>query len=199
MTDPDAGSVADVVQRLLGTPVPLPVAVAPATDGGVPVEPGLYAWWAPPGAVPGIVGPAHPDAGLELLYVGQARSGGAARSTLRSRVVGNHVRGTTGQSTLRRSLASLLSEREGWHTRWTTRPVLVNKDELRLTEWMTARLQLTWAVHPTPWRVEDDVIEAMQPPLNQALNRGHPLYEHVRDARRSWRATAAEERKNDTT
>jgi hypothetical protein len=188
---------AAVVAHLLGTPLPVGQAVAPAADGGVPAEPGLYAWWAPAGAVPGIAGPPHPSAGLELLYVGLARSGGAARSTLRSRVVGNHIRGTTGQSTLRRSLASLLGEREGWRTRWTTRPVLVNADELRLSEWMAARLQLTWAVHPAPWTVEDDVIEALQPPLNQAANRGHPLYEHVRAARRQWRAEAAGQRRDD--
>jgi len=170
-------------------------AVAPAADGGVPAEPGLYAWWAQAGAVPGIAGPPHPSAELELLYIGLARNGGAARSTLRSRVVGNHVRGTTGQSTLRRGLASLLSEREGWRTRWTTRPVLVNSDELRLSAWMTARLQLTWAVHPQPWTVEDDVIEALQPPLNQAANRGHPLYDDVKAARQRWRAAAAEQRR----
>ena len=190
----DGPVTAPVVAHLLGTPMPVPQAVRPAAEGGVPAEPGLYAWWAPPGAVPGITGPAHPSAELELLYVGMARSGGAARSTLRSRVVGQHIRGTTGQSTLRRSLASLLGDREGWRTRWTTRPVLVNADELRLSEWMNARLQLTWAVHPTPWQVEDDVIKELQPPLNQAANRGHPLYETVRDARRSWRAEAAEHR-----
>ena len=194
VTDREPASVAEVAQQLRGEPVSPRQAVAPAADGGVPAEPGLYAWWAPPGAVPGIVGPAHPRGDLQLLYVGLARSGGAARSTLRSRVVGNHIRGTTGQSTLRRSLASLLGDREGWRTRWTTRPVLVNADELRLSEWMTARLQLTWAVHPEPWKVEDDVIEVLQPPLNQAANRGHPLYEHVKAARQAWRATAAGQR-----
>jgi len=187
--------VSAVVSSLLAVPVPPSRAVAPAVDGGVPAEPGLYAWWAPPGAVPGIVGPPHPSAALELLYIGLARSGGAARSTLRSRVVGQHIRGTTGQSTLRRGLASLLGEREGWRTRWTTRPVLINQDELRLSEWMVERLQLTWAVHPQPWTVEDDVIEALLPPLNQAANRGHPLHEHVRAARKRWRDEAATQRK----
>jgi len=195
MNSPEGDPASAVVSQLLAAPVMTSAAVAPAADGGVPAEPGLYAWWAPPGAVPGIAGPPHPSAGLELLYIGLARSGGAARSTLRSRVVGQHIRGTTGQSTLRRGLAALLGEREGWRTRWTTRPVLVNSDELRLSEWMAARLQLTWAVHPQPWTVEDDVIEALQPPLNQAANRGHPLYAHVRAARRRWRDEAASQRK----
>lgn len=120
-----------VIARLLSSPVGIAEATAP---DGVPAEPGLYAWWGPAGAIPGITGPAHLSSDLELLYVGIARSGQASRSTLRSRVVGNHIRGTTGQSTLRRSLAALLSEREGWRSRWTTRPVHISDDEQRLSQ-----------------------------------------------------------------
>jgi hypothetical protein len=177
--------VRDVVARLLSRPVPVTEATA-----SVPTEPGLYAWWGPTGAIPGIVGPAHPTDALELLYVGIARSGPSSKSMLRSRVVGNHIRGTTGQSTLRRSLAALLSEREGWRSRWTTRPVLISEDELRLSEWMAGTLRLTWAAHPEPWTVEAAVIEQLQPPLNQAGNRAHPLYRYVKDARSRWRAEA---------
>ena len=186
----DRGSVSGVAAQLLARPVSIGEATAAPADGGVPAEPGLYAWWGPAGAVPGIAGPAHPTDHLELLYVGIARSGPAARSTLRSRVVGNHIRGTTGQSTLRRSLASLLSEREGWRSTWTTRPVLVPQDEQRLSQWMAATLRLTWAAYPEPWTVEAAVIEQLQPPLNQADNRAHPLYRYVRDARSSWRSAA---------
>jgi hypothetical protein len=56
----------------------------------VPPEPGLYAWWSRPGALPGITGPRPPDGEHELVYVGLARSGPSSRVTLRSRVVGNH-------------------------------------------------------------------------------------------------------------
>jgi hypothetical protein len=156
----------------------------------VPTEPGLYAWWGPVGAIPEIAGPAHPTDALQLLYVGIARSGPASKSTLRSRVVGNHIRGTTGQSTLRRSLAALLCEREGWRSRWTTRPVLIPEDELRLAQWMADTLQLTWAARPEPWTVEAAVIERLQPPLNQADDRAHPLYRFVKDARSRWCSAA---------
>jgi hypothetical protein len=177
--------VSDVGARLLSRPVRIHEATA-----SVPTEPGLYAWWGPGDAIPGIAGPAHPTDALELLYVGIARSGPSSKSSLRSRVVGNHIRGTTGQSTLRRSLAALLSEREGWRSRWTTRPVLISEDELRLSEWMADTLQLTWAAHPEPWTVEAAVIEQLQPPLNQADNRAHPLYAYVKDARSRWRSDA---------
>ncbi|TFV62005.1 UNVERIFIED_ORG: GIY-YIG nuclease family protein [Bacillus sp. AZ43] len=165
------------------------VSVEAARDA-VPAEPGLYAWWSLPGALPGITGPRHPDGGHELVYVGLARSGPSSRATLRSRVVGNHIRGTTGQSTLRRSLASLLVEREGWRSRFTDRPLLVPDDEVRLDAWMQQHLALTWAVHEEPWTVEAQVIAELTPPLNQSANASHPLYRHVRDARSRWRTAA---------
>ncbi|NEK57041.1 GIY-YIG nuclease family protein [Geodermatophilus sabuli] len=166
--------------------------VVPADEARdvVPSEPGLYAWWSRPGALPGITGPLHLRGEHELLYVGLARSGPSSRATLRSRVVGNHIRGTTGQSTLRRSLASLLFEQEGWRSRFTDRPLLVPDDELRLNEWMQQHLVLTWAMHEQPWTVEAQVIADLAPPLNQSANSSHPLYPLVRDARRRWRQAA---------
>ncbi|WP_222195369.1 GIY-YIG nuclease family protein [Modestobacter italicus] len=172
----------DVTAALCSEPVSLE-----QVQAELPAAPGLYAWWARFGALPGISGPRHPEAALQLLYVGIAPNGAASQATLRSRVVGDHIRGTTGSSTLRRSLAALLSEQQGWRSRWTTRPVLVNADELRLSEWMGEKLRLTWAEHPEPWTVEAQVIAALEPPLNQADNQSHPLYEFVRDARKRWR------------
>ncbi len=179
-----------VVRSLLSPPLRLADAIARPLDGGAPAEPGLYAWWVLPGAVPGITGPRHPDADLELLYVGIARNRAASKATLRSRLVRNHIRGTTGQSTLRRALASLLSEQEGWRSRWTTRPVLVRVDDDRLSVWMHDHLRVTWAVHPEPWTVERATIEELQPPLNQADNRTHPLYAYVKEMRTTWREAA---------
>lgn len=156
----------------------------------IPAEPGLYAWWALPGALPGIAGPRHSDGEHEMLYVGIARSGPSSRATLRSRVVGNHVGGTTGQSTLRRSLASLLCEQEGWRSRFTDRPLLLADDEARLNDWMQEHLALSWTVHEEPWTVEGQVIAELTPPLNQSANSSHPLYRHVREARGRWRTAA---------
>jgi hypothetical protein len=177
----------DVVAQLLTDPVPLA-----EVNSGVPAERGLYAWWAAPGALPGIEGPRHGE--YELLYVGIAPNRPSSHATLRSRLVRDHIRGGTGNSTLRRALAALLSEQEGWRNRWTTRAVLVEEDEARLSAWMEQRLRVTWARHDEPWTVERAVIERMTPPLNQADNQGHPLYEHVRAARARWRASAESQR-----
>lgn len=126
----------------------------------------------------------------QLVYVGIARSAPPSRATLRSRVVGNHIRGTTGQSTLRRSLASLLYEQEGWRSRFTDRPLLVADAEGRLNDWMQKHLAVSWAVIAEPWTVEDHVISELTPPLNQSANSAHPLYRHVREARARWRTAA---------
>ena len=183
----------DVVDQLVRPPVRLTDAARPAEQGGVPAEPGLYAWWALPGTLPGIPGAAHPEGPLELLYVGIAPSRATSRARLRSRVLGNHAGGNTGSSTLRRSLAALLTGDQGYRTRWTSRTVLEPADEQRLTAWMREHLSLTWAVHPAPWEVEAGVIEQLTPPLNQADNRAHPLYAVVREARARWTASARPE------
>lgn len=160
---------------------------APASEAQarIPRGPGLYAWWAPPGSLPGITGPAHPSVSdLELLYVGIA-------TDLRQRVIGKHLRRGTGGSTLRRSLAALLADTEHLRTRWTsTRVVLVSDDEQRLTAWMRDTLQLTWCEHPHPRQAEPAVIAALRPPLNLDHNANNASYALVKTARAAWLASA---------
>jgi hypothetical protein len=118
-----------------------------------------------------------------LLYVGLARD-------LRRRVLGNHAGGGTGQSTLRRALAALLTESEGYRTRRTSRTVLVAEDEQRLSGWVRDHLRVSWAEHADPSAVERDAIRVLGPPLNQAANRWHPLHAVVSQARARWRRSA---------
>ncbi|PVZ15011.1 GIY-YIG nuclease family protein [Actinomycetospora cinnamomea] len=149
----------------------------------VPREPGVYAWWAHPTILPGVPGPAHPDeAGLRLLYVGRA-------TALRSRLGRNHMR-RTGSSTLRRTLAGLLLDEEGYRTRWTDRVVLVDEDEARLTTWMGANLRVSWCTHTEPRQVEGDVIRALGPPLNVDHASG-PSRAAVKAARKRYHGSAS--------
>ena len=156
-----------MVEALDSLLVPVPEAMT-----AVPPVPGVYAWWGRFGALPGISGPRHPTAPVQLLYIGIAPSG------------------ATGSSTLRRSLAALLTEQQGWRSRWMTRPVLVNRDELALSDWMAQTLHVSWAEHAEPWTVESAVIAELQPLLNQAENKAQPLHGFVADARRRWREAA---------
>jgi hypothetical protein len=123
--DDAAAHLDEIIGRLVADPLQPPEART-----GAPVVAGLYAWWAPPAVLPDLAGPMHqrlPD--LRLLYVGIA-------TRLRSRLASNHLR-RSGSSTLRRTLAGLLLDDERLRTRWTDRVVLVDDDEIRLTEWMT--------------------------------------------------------------
>lgn len=174
-----------VADALCSQPVPVPDA-----HEAVPAVPGLYAWWGRFGALPGISGPRHPTEPLQLLYVGIAPNGSTSPATLRSKVVGDHIDGTTGSSALRRTMAALVLEQQGWKSRWTTRPVLVNRDEVALSEWMARTLHVSWVEHPQPWTVESDAVAELEPPLNQAENRGHPMHGVVSEARRRWREAA---------
>jgi hypothetical protein len=169
-----------VVKELCGPPV-----AAEEAQALLPRAAGLYAWWAPPGLLPGVSGPAHPDDdGLELLYIGLARN-------LRSRVAGNHFRGPTGSSTLRRALVAVLMPSEAYTTRWTTdRVVPVDADEERLSAWMRDHLRVTWAEHPDPEAVESAVIKELGSPLNQRDNKAHPLYKTIKAAQAAYRASA---------
>lgn len=169
-----------VATQLSGPPVH-----AEQAQAELPRAPGLYAWWAPPGLLPGVSGPAHPSGeGRELLYIGLAQN-------LRARVAGNHLRGPTGSSTLRRALVALLMTSEGYTTRWTrTRVVPIDADEERLSAWMRDHLRVTWAQHPNPKDVEAAVINELGPPLNQDHNRAHPMFATIAAARAAYRASA---------
>jgi hypothetical protein len=139
---------------LFATPLRLEESVA-----ALPRTSGLYAWWAPPAVLPNLPGTANTaDPTKRLLYIGIA-------GRLRTRIVGNHLR-RSGSSTLRRTLAGLLLEVEGYRTMWTDRVVLVPDDEQRLTAWMHRQLALTWTEHPEPRTLEPGLITRLRPPLN---------------------------------
>lgn len=141
------------MRLLSGAPFGLDVAVKRLGRGS-----GVYAWWAAPSIFPDLPGPPNgADPGLRLLYLGRATS-------LRGRILRNHLR-RSGSSTLRRTLAGLLVS-EGYSTTWTDRVVLVPADEARLTAWMSAHLQLTWAEDPEPATIEAELVRCLHPPLN---------------------------------
>lgn len=148
----------------------------------VPAAPGLYAWWAAPTTLPELDGPAHPTVpDTRLLYVGLA-------TKLRSRIASNHLR-HSGSSTLRRTLAGLLLDEQGYRTRWTDRVVLVEEDETRLTTWMGNNLLVSWCEHSTPSDVESEIIRTLRPPLNVDHSTG-PTVDIIKAARRHYTDSA---------
>ncbi len=187
----EPAEVKALVAELRGPPFTAAEARRPKDAGGVPPKAGIYAWWMRPGALPEIEGPRHPTENLELLYVGISPEDADSKQDLRKRVCGKHLGGNTGGSTFRLALAALLWEREGWEVQHgRDRPILLREHNRALNEWQQANLRVRWAQLEEPWDAEDQLIEAMQPPLNQVGNKGHQLYGLVHDKRLALRARA---------
>jgi hypothetical protein len=168
------------------------MAAGPQQNGGMPADRGLYAWWSPPGALPGISGSTLASHGeLELIYVGICPDKESGTQSMRDRVLRDHGRRTR-RSTVRRALASFLWERAGWDLATTAdgRPTLDRRSEAELTAWMLTHLYLTWVSDPRPWEREAGVIASLLPPLNSDMNSPHPLYSLVASRREAWAAAA---------
>ncbi len=177
----------EVVAELTAIPKSLDEATG---ANGLPREPGLYAWWTVPGSIPDVPRSPHPTVpDLDLFYVGISPSNAKSSQNLRKRVAGNHIKGNTGGSTFRLTLASLLFEAKGWQPVITDRPLLTPEDNKALTAWQHEHLRLTWATHPEPWVIEHDVIARLQPPLNLAGST-HEFGATVTIARRRFKEAA---------
>ncbi|QOV33853.1 GIY-YIG nuclease family protein [Streptomyces ferrugineus] len=175
---PNDATVQQAAADLFRAPHALNAALA-----ALPTTAGLYAWWAPPEVLAPFHGPADSgDGGRRLLYLGKAKR-------LRSRIASNHLR-DSGRSTLRRTLAGLLIDTQGYRTTWTDRVVLVPEDEQRLTDWMHRNLALTWSEHPDPVPLETALISRLRPPLNVDGARDGTTLDRVRQARAAYYASA---------
>jgi hypothetical protein len=176
----------EVIAALRATPMPVAQAMKSADKGGLPAEPGFYAWWAELGSMPSVPKNPHPtSSGMTLFYVGISPSSASSSQTIRSRVLNNHLRGNLGSSTFRKTLAALLLEELDLYPRETTTKVVLPKDEnARLSSWQGKHLALTWCVTPQPWVTEPPVIAALGPPLNLASNAVHEFYPTLSEARR---------------
>jgi hypothetical protein len=161
-------------------------------SANVPSEPGFYAWWAVPGAIPGIPAPPHPSEPFELLDVGIAPKDSVSKARLRSRLCRQHTGGNVASSTFRFGLGSLLWERDHWTPRRSASGGyrLDAGDNAMLSQWQRDHLRLAWFVVPKPWRFEGQVIEALTPPMNRKHNQHHPFYKRMGDARERFREAA---------
>lgn len=192
---------------LLGAPL-LPRRDLFARNDCPPRRAGLYGWFfdTAPGGVP--TARCVKDGGWTLLYVGIAPSAppsngkAASKATLRSRLR-QHFSGTAEGSTLRLTLGCLLAgdldmtlHAVGPSGRLTFLP----EGERRLSRWMEEHARVRWLEDPAPWRLEEDLIGALDLPLNLDGNRNHPFHadltriraEARAGARVSWKQTAQE-------
>jgi hypothetical protein len=159
----------------------------------LPSTPGFYGWWSRQGAIGGVPHVAHPRQGeLSLLYVGISPVREGSRQTIRSRVIGNHLKGNVGSSTFRFTLAALLTDALALDPFMRGSKVTLDAaDNARLSVWQREHLLLTWCATPRPWEIEREVIAELGPPLNSADNAAHAFHAHVRGARAQFRRRAA--------
>jgi hypothetical protein len=114
-----------------------------------------------------------------------------SRSTLRSRVIGNHMRGNIAASTLRRTLAALLFDVLALTPVVKGSKVQLRKEQnTELGRWQHQHLRLTWHIAPEPWLLDSAVIAKLRPPLNLAANQDHAFYSTLSDARRRLQQAA---------
>jgi hypothetical protein len=114
-----------------------------------------------------------------------------SKATIRSRVVGQHLRGNIGASTFRLSLTALLWEQQAWHPCWKgDRALLPSAENKRLTKGQDDQLRITWLPGQQPWEIEGDVIAALAPPLNLAENKALPFHATLKAGRAALRAYA---------
>lgn len=143
-----------------------------------PRLPGIYAWWSRSPSLLGIAGTQHGD--TYVYYVGIT----SARNGLKGRLR-QHVQGPLGNSTLRRALVALGATGAQPFRTAAGRLALTKDEELALTVWMAAELEVSWYATNKPRLIEAGVIAALAPPLNVQHNSVHQSWPAVSGARRA--------------
>ena len=105
--------------------------------------------------------------GYEVIYTG------IAGKSLRNRDYKQHFTGNAGSSTLRKSLGSLFGyfkiPRDKDPGNGKTK--FIDRDEIKLSEWMQENLVLYFKKNPLPKKLEDELIKKFNPPLNLSKNK----------------------------
>jgi hypothetical protein len=133
--------------------------------------PGLYSWWADDEART-ILGTALDTDLPPLIYAGQAGATTSKQaitrsSTLRSRIVGQHLRANTRGSTFSLTLAACLHAPLG--LTFTAPRQADAESQIRLATWMATHLSVATYPVPDPTHLaalEEDVLAILDPPLN---------------------------------
>jgi hypothetical protein len=163
----------------------------------VPAGPGVYGWYFKQLPYPIDTRGCVVLGDLTLLYVGISpkappRDGRAgSRQTLRSRLR-YHYRGNAEGSTLRLTLGCLLSDRLGLQLRRVgsgTRLTFADGEQA-LSAWMAENAYVTWVETPEPWAAEQELIAAVDLPLNLDQNRRNAFHADLTRRRALARAAA---------
>jgi hypothetical protein len=177
------GPIESLSTRLVDPAARLTPAQLLAQDPAQLATPGLYTWWVDEHGAHDLSHGADLTIHPGLIYAGLAGatrwpSGRRSRNTLWSRLAGMHLGGRAEFSTFRRTLAALLRG-----------PLaMTHEDDDTLTHWMHDHLQVTPVpVHDpdTLGRIEEAILQRLDPPLNLRGMPTTPLRDIIRTRRRS--------------
>lgn len=184
----------ETVERVLNLPTVFSRAEVLSKPSPVPTERGLYVWYFRdiPGVTPtdGCI----VKEGLALLYAGISPKNDESRENLRNRVT-YHYRGNAEGSTLRLTLGVLLADESGFPlSRVGTRKrmTFTHLGEQWLDQWMEENAYVSWLEHPSPWTVENQIIDSLSLPLNIQGNTRHPFVDTLSSLRRESKRVARE-------
>lgn len=163
------------------SPILLSVKDLYANPSLLPKERGIYGWYfnrLPPEIPPNQY---IEHGSLMLLYVGIAGRNEASNSTLRSRIISQHIKGNAYGSTLRRTLGPLLLK----ELKLTPYPkgnlhhkgFYFGPGEKELTSWLVMHAWLAWIPEKKPWEIEDSILTTYGSilPLNIEKNPTNPV------------------------
>lgn len=162
-----------------------------ARPSPVPARDGVYGWWFR--RLPPLVKAAGccQHQGLVLLYTGispeKPHSGRPpSKGNLQKRIETQHFTGNAAGSTLRRALGCLLADEIGIQLRRVgsrgERTTFV-EDEQVVSAWMAENAYVSWVVRERPWELENELLAALDLPLNIKGNRSNQFYPVLRKVR----------------
>jgi hypothetical protein len=171
-----------------GRRAPVPVSEVLAQPRQILREPGLYGWFFEPAALGLDAAGCHCRDGWPLLYVGLAQGRADSQGHLRGRIIGNHLRGNAGSSTLRRSIGSILRSAIGLrlHLGTSRGSDSWGPGEAALTNWLASNARIVWCEGASPWLSERQLLAggALRLPLNIQGNAREPLRPWLQALRR---------------
>ncbi len=158
----------------------------------VPAVSGAYAWFFR--EIPGITpttGCITKD-GLTLLYVGISPKNERSSENLRKRIT-YHYRGNAEGSTLRLTLGVLLVGKSFFQLRRVgsgKRMTFTHFGEQWLDSWMEKNAFVCWVEHPSPWDLEQKLLETLSLSLNIQDNQYHPFSRELSNMRKEAKKLA---------
>lgn len=179
-------NIAEGFEPLFAQKALMPVSEIQRNPLLIPDVGGIYTWWFR-GTLPEVpLDNTLEINGYRLLYVGVAPSTSNSSSTLRRRIVRDHLGRRMATSTLRRSLAVLLAKELDLEISRSQRGKLVmsNNDECRLTAWLAEWAAVSFLANHAPWQIEDLLIQT-----------GPALPLNIKGSKHPFRHTLGEMRK----